>query len=193
MKTDKFSNPDDPREYCREPFMLNNRLTAATNGHILISWPGTGAEDLAGKTVKSKILIMLAAATAGKYKSLAAVELPKKTICFACSGGGKSMYKLCDKCDGEGECNTCGAECDKCNGTNEIILIGGDEDCPDCGGAGDYYPIRVVVTVCGVILNPNYLEILCAEDGVEIAKHPDMDALMFKCGEYLGLMMGCRK
>ena len=73
-------------------------------------------------------------------------------------------------------------------GEGEQEAPGGETRCDKCHGAGDRYPPRAHVTICGVTVAPHYAK--------QVLAFPDLEgfgkdsALHFKSGEIKGILMG---
>jgi len=196
MDIKNFYDKNEIRYYLRAPFNLDGR-TIATNGHILISCP----EDQTYDDIENgrQFNIILDNFDGAKFQPIPDVTLPDIKKCKYCKGTKKATISDCYECYGEGVVNAetkyntyYDLDCQTCDGTGEIIEnIGGDDNCMACNATGlslSDQPVKVG----NMSFNAFYLRIIIDEPGIEICLLKDKSMMLFRFGEYFGVLMGMR-
>lgn len=116
---------NDPREYLYAPMLIEGWL-CATNGHVVVGIPPTGADDATPaapapiiKKGISSIRQMWEQVTADQWRPWTDLNRCSQTppTCDCCQGSGWVTVTQCNHCDGEGKFRYLGLyyECKNCN------------------------------------------------------------------------------
>lgn len=199
MNIKDFLGSDDWRPIYKAPFNFEGR-TIATNGHALLSVPiQEGIKDLEGP-ISGGVKQVLNNLESAVFSPLPDdIELPTTTECPECKGMKKAVVEMCDECDGEGEVdaetdyNTYpGLECKSCKGEGRSIKPGGEDDCSRCLGAGEIYPPHAPIAIGGMHVNACLLKKIIDAKDLVISPLPKDNMLLFKAGDYEGVLMGMK-
>jgi hypothetical protein len=135
----------DHREYLRRPW-IENGMTIATNGHLVIAVdrPLAGniankpSEKMAGRFAKIAAIDIQEATTV----PLASIDLPKN-VCYECRGSGFVIKERCGECSGEGDFSRgrWSYTCKECDGDGHLNEAGkqdaeGATGCFECNATG---------------------------------------------------------
>lgn len=188
MKLSDFFNPDEVREYLRQPFNLDG-YTVATNGHCMLRTAlqpqYADCPDVLKRPLQ-KMFKTLDRLSGSITKPLPEINWPNRKPCSACLGKGGTNAQICSECHGEKQLtfsssqNTYTVTCKGCNGRGELdglplLLL-----CNECGGSGksQHYELEPI-WIEGIKLNPNYLAIIAKESLISVAGSEDGTKLYF--------------
>lgn len=196
-KSKFLANSDDPRYYLREPMQIGDNIVRS-NGHIILIEPGHTATPCPSKTIQiEKILDLIARAV---FIKPSWPPLPEKQACTECSGSGKLTWVECPECDGDGYVtlenaySTYQPDCATCGGRKRVrSKHDATGTCTVCAGSGKTWPINSHVIVNGILIKPEYAELIMNEPEIEIFCDPIMNSIAFKHGELTGAIMGMRR
>ena len=195
-----FFNPNGLQEYLRAPIRIDGRVLASTDHICIVMDDDDSAVDCHDDKLENitKILNMINADHAW-VPMPANLVMPEKHTCKICNEIGTATVTECKECEGEGEVelendyNSYTCECKTCDGDGSIIKTGGTDKCKKCNGEGMLYNKKDYVTILGVHVNPNYLNLIVNVPGIEIAGYPEKRELHFKLGDTRGLIMGIQQ
>jgi DnaJ-class molecular chaperone len=189
---ERFCASNDSRSYLNEPFQVGD-LIAASNGHVLIFHPGSGAKENNNKASMGGVNTLLKTIDETTTKKAPHIKKGDQIDCAECGGRGTGSVGQCSLCDGDGDCPHCGTTCPDCDGDGQVFDASMDGICSDCNGDGKVYPKWDFVQVSGVYINPNYWALISNLPDLKTAKASGQLMLVFKSGEYKGAIMGVRK
>lgn len=189
---------DDQRTHLRQPWRAPVGIVA-TDGAVLIvvsETTGDVAEYRPG--VHPNVSKMLNDnPVSGPWIALDSIELPPKTVCVRCNGGGQLWTLECPDCGGDGEFDhgSHNYTCRECNGAG-VMRDSSPFDgaypgtCQDCRGDGA--AIQPVELPGGTCFQRRYLALLADLPGCEIAPPSTWKAARFRFDGGEGLLMPCR-
>jgi hypothetical protein len=196
-----FFCPTEMRAYLQAPVRVNGKVVAST-GHICIVVPDTEQETINCPEDKKESFIKLLGKINENHNFVSIptdLVMPVKSTCAVCGGTGKAAETLCKECHGDGEVelesdyNEYSCECKSCDGMGTLIEKGGDDKCQRCHGEGSLYNERDYVTVLGVHVNPNYLNLIINVPEIGVFSCPEKRELHFKLGDVRGIIMCVQK
>lgn len=194
----KFCAGDtDPRTHLRQPWRDPVGIVATDGAVLIVVRETTGGVAEYRPGTHPKVSKMLNDNPASSpWIALAGIELPPKTLCGRCNGGGTLWVLECDECDGgEFEHGSHTYTCRECNGAGERRRLthpfdgAHPETCWYCRGDGG--AIQPVELPGGTCFQRRYLALLADLPGCEIAPPSTWKAARFRFDGGEGLLMPC--
>ena len=121
----------------------------------------------------------------------------KKIECPRCKGHGKSYFKNCNECDGDGNVtfenkyHDYEFECKSCNSDGGEYIAGGNHVCDLCYGNGKTYDRNDFVEIGESRFNPVFIDMITHPETVitlSIDEPEQGKYLVFRNGEQFGLI-----
>jgi hypothetical protein len=186
---------DDQRTHLRQPWRAPVGIVATDGAVLIVVRETTGDVPEYRPGTHPNVSKMLNDNPASSpWIALDSIELPPKTVCGRCNGGGTLWVRECDECDGgEFEHGSHTYTCRNCSGFGARRLSqpfdgAHPETCRGCRGDGA--AIQPVELPGGTCFQRRYLALLAELPGCEIAPSGRQAArFRFDGGE--GLLMPC--
>ena len=192
---ERFTNPNDPREYVQKPFSFNGRSYATTNA-VMVFKEGVFYDEMDIKFDPDEIVNKIKACIFSPLSK--PFEIPEKIECKECKGSGKLTQTECEECEGEGvvcfsnDYSDYECDCESCGGNGHMVIIGGDTNCTRCNGTGQAFDIHARIEYGSSLFDAKYINLIAHEENLEVGLL-DNGALAFRVGEVMGIIMNIRR